>query len=88
MGKMAIWILTFIGLAPSVVIAFAGIFLLFVVRRADLFKNQPSTELLFHDAYFMLGGWRVDFNPQYWSVAVLLTGVAMILVALVAILRP
>ena len=88
MGKMAIWILTIVGLAPSFAVAIAGISVLIAVSRTNLLKNHPSSESFFHDTYFMLGWWRVDFSPQYWSVAVLFTGVVMILVALIAILRP
>lgn len=87
MGRLVIWIVTLVGLLPAVAIGVMGLLLL-SIRLGVEQTLEPGGQVFHHNAYFESGSWRIEMNPQYWSVGLLLAGVAMILVALVAILRP
>ena len=95
MGRIVIWCVTIVGIVPSVYLAIVGIWLKrHLVRIAaprDYFNHESGADMVYvHDVYLQIGPgtWRVDLNPQYWSLALLLTGVVMIFVALSSILRP
>ena len=88
MVKVIVWIVTLIGLTAPLAVAVMGLVNLYALRQARPRRYlSPEADIYIHDSYFMLGSWRLDFNPQYWSIAVLITGIVMVLVALFAILR-
>lgn len=88
MAKLTIWVFTLIGLTPSIIVALAGFCLLRAIQKSGTMQRYGTIGFV-HDSYFsfMFGSWRVDFNPQYWSIAVLLGGIALIVVGLISLLH-
>ena len=92
MAKCFVWILTIIGLAPSVMIAIASLVILINFRQAGLPRrgvpsNLSREAVYLHDSYVGLSGWTLSIAPQYWPIVLVFTGVGLILIGVYAILR-
>jgi ABC-type antimicrobial peptide transport system permease subunit len=88
MGKALVWTATLVGLVPLVCVVVICICLLSAMPRTGIYRNiDRAAHVFVHDAYTTLGPWRIDLNPQYWSVGILIAGLAMVIVAMFSILQ-
>lgn len=91
MGKLVVVLVMLVGLLPVMLCA-SGCWVMLAERervaRALGRVSDENSAVFVHDTSLKIGGWEIGINPQWWSVRLLVAGIAMILVGLTAVFWP
>jgi hypothetical protein len=88
MGKLLLWTITLIGLAPSVYLIIAIAYILSMLKRSPAFARYGDSAMI-HDTYVSLGAgsMSVAVFPRSWAVGLIVVGIGCVLVGMVFLLH-